>query len=137
MALTAQLKDLKDSKLSGKENKDVNNAKAAGKGSRGKNKGKGRRTSGDNLTEKYAWKLVPPGAGEPKTKKVNDKEYHFCHNHNDGKGAWVLHNPSHCHASKVNSSNAGSSQQSSNALTLAKALQAIQEEDLESSSDEE
>jgi hypothetical protein len=111
MALTAQLKDLKDHKLSGKENNDTSNAKAAGKVSRGKNKGKGRRTPGDNSTDKYAWKLVPPGTGEPKTKKVNDKEYHFCNNHNDGKGAWVLHNPKKCHAaSNGNGSKAESSQ---------------------------
>lgn len=139
MALTAQIKDLKDSKSTGKENRDTSNAKAAGsKSNRGRNKGKVKRTPGDEPTDKYAWKLIPPGSGDPKTKKVNDKEYHFCTNHNDGKGAWVLHNPTNCHASKTNNtSGAGNAQHSSKALTLAKALQAIQEEDLESSSDEE
>ena len=45
----------------------------------------------------------------------------------------TMHNQSCCHAAKGNSSNAGSSQQSSKALTLAKALQTIQYEDLKSS----
>ncbi|KAL7575398.1 hypothetical protein ACA910_007306 [Epithemia clementina (nom. ined.)] len=41
------------------------------------------------------WKLVAPGATEPKTKTKDGKEFHWCKNH-DGNGMWVRHKPDEC-----------------------------------------
>ena len=39
-----------------------------------------------------AWKKVAPAAGEPKTKKIKDKTYHWCIHHM----AWTIHSESEC-----------------------------------------
>ena len=83
--------------------------------------------------EKYAWKLIPPSAGEPKTKDVNKKTYHFCPHHNNGVGAWVIHHPSVC--DRRNEKKAGEPKEK--AMSLTKVLQAIQEEANNVSSDED
>ena len=41
---------------------------------------------------KPAWMLIPPKAGEPTKKKVNEKWYHWCKNHK----AWTRHTPAAC-----------------------------------------
>lgn len=59
------------------------------------------------VTSCYAWRMrflngmAPNGpvgviATKPKTKIVNGKLYHFCMNHNKGRGAWVVHHPTKC-----------------------------------------
>ena len=35
--------------------------------------------------------MIPPGAGQPKQKKVNDRQYYWCTHHRDGKGLWCAH----------------------------------------------
>jgi hypothetical protein len=104
---------------------------------------KGKKAGGDEKkqakqtrNEKYAWKLIPPGAGESKTKEVHKKTYHFCPNHNDGKGAWVIHHPNKCdrrEEKKDKEDRTGKEK----AMSLAKVLQAIQDEAQEGSSSEE
>jgi hypothetical protein len=58
------------------------------------------RWSGSNQTQaldkKYAWKRVPPKAGEPSVKKVHaygkSKTKYWCPYHNQ----WTIHSPSEC-----------------------------------------
>jgi hypothetical protein len=91
-ALTAQIKDIKANHKAGngKENTvngDGNHWVKKKKGTKSK---RGAKSSSDT---KYAWKLIATTAGKPKSKMVIQMEYHFCPNHNEGKGAWVIHNP--------------------------------------------
>ena len=37
------------------------------------------------------WMLEKPGAGEPKLKMVNNREWHWCHKCNNGNGRRVRH----------------------------------------------
>jgi hypothetical protein len=39
-----------------------------------------------------AWKKVPPASGEPTTKKVRTKDFHWCAHHM----AWTVHHPNKC-----------------------------------------
>jgi hypothetical protein len=134
IALKAELQDIKANNKAGKGKENAGNTDGNHVGKKIGNKTK----KSDNANNKYAWKLVPPATGEPKTKVVNEKEYHFCPNHNEEKGAWVLHNPNQCNASKLSGSTSSKQpgKQANKALALSKALQAIQEED-DYSSDEE
>ena len=119
IALTAQVHHLQS------------NQKTKSNAETGSGKQKAGKKSKSN--DKYAWKTIPPSEGEPKTKKVDKKEYHFCMNHNDGKGAWVIHLPKDCNQ------NGSHHQQdtkptSDKALTLSKALQSIIEDSTDSDS---
>jgi hypothetical protein len=42
-----------------------------------------------------AWKKVPPQAGEPLTKQIRNKTFHWCVHHM----AWTVHLPSNCRLS--------------------------------------
>ena len=88
----------------------------------------------DRYAEKYAWKLVPPASGEPKTKEVNKKTYHFCPHHNNGVGAWVIHHPNKCDRREEKKDVPAKAKAS---MSLTKVLQAIQEDADGSSSDED
>jgi len=44
-----------------------------------------------NTCPEDEWKYVGPGTGEPQTKNRNNKQYHWCLFHNEGKGMWTLH----------------------------------------------
>jgi hypothetical protein len=133
IALTAQIKDIKANHQAGKGKENAGN----GDGNQSGKKKKGSKTKrGEPSDNKYAWKLIAPTSGEPKTKMVNEKEYHFCLNHNDGKGAWVIHNPAKCHAAKGYAGTSNQEPSTNKSLALSKALQAIQDEE-DSSSDEE
>jgi hypothetical protein len=132
VALKAEIGELKKAKVNTsateKGKKPNGNAK---KGTDGKT-----RTRSERLATKYAWKLVPPAPGEPTTKDFEKKTYHFCPNHNNGLGAWVIHHPSKCdlrdNPSKKKEKTAGEK-----VMSLTKVLQAIQEEAGEISSDED
>jgi hypothetical protein len=51
----------------------------------------------DAKQKKTKWMFVRPKDGEPKTKKVNDKDYHWCDGKDDAhKPKWVRHHPSDC-----------------------------------------
>jgi hypothetical protein len=84
IALTAAVTSLKSK--SGKE------AKRSSRGSDGKRESA---NSGGRTPRKddgaFAWKGVAPKDGEPKSKVVKGKTYHWCHHH--ANPLWALHNP--------------------------------------------
>jgi hypothetical protein len=41
------------------------------------------------------WKKIPPKAGEPVTKHIRNKDFHWCEHHM----AWTVHRPSDCRLS--------------------------------------
>ena len=123
MALTAQLDAMEKAKVNAAKAKKAETKK----GNESKKKAKT-----DKYAEKYAWKLIPPAAGEPKTKDVNKKTYHFCPQHNNGVGAWVIH-----HSSACDRRDERKGETKEKAMPLTKVLQAIQEEANDASSDEE
>ena len=127
MALTAQVGELQKQKSSSKATSDKPKKKKGGSDS--KKKTFAERYAGD----KYAWKLVPPASGEPKSKEVNKKTYHFCPHHNEGAGLWVLHSPAKCdrREEKTDTPNKDKT------MSLTKVLQAIQAENGDESSDED
>ena len=96
VVLTAKIAEL---------NKQVANTKQPKKGPFKKEKGgiqhpkkkgvKGKK--GKQGDAKFAWKMVPPKEGAPRTKQVEGKTYNFCPNHGD-KGMWVIHQVSECKA---------------------------------------
>ena len=61
-----------------------------------KGKEKGKDTKGEDKKRKadpnWAWKKVAPKDGQSKTKKHNDKIYHWCPHHE----LWCLHKPDEC-----------------------------------------
>ena len=99
VAMQAQIKSLKDTnpkldvKKDGKKRKKKVKKEKEGIGRKDDEK----KSSKDK--KKHAWKLVPPKNNE-KSKKENGKTYHWCTNHNDGKGMWVLHTPAECRLKK-------------------------------------
>ena len=42
-----------------------------------------------------AWKRIPPQSGEPLTKQIKNKDFHWCGHHM----AWTVHQPSDCRLS--------------------------------------
>lgn len=83
-----------------------------------KDRVKSKRTREDD--PKFAWKLVPPKEGDPKTKVVNGKTYHFGCPHN----AWVFHARHECRKTKRDSK-----PEAKGKMELAKAMQTILEND--------
>ena len=123
MALTAQLDAMEKAKVNTSKAKKVETKK----GNVAQKKARI-----DKYAKKYAWKLIPPAAGEPKTKDVNKKTYHFCPHYNNGVGARVIHHPSACDRRDEKKG-----ETKEKAMSLTKVLQAIQEEANDASSDEE
>jgi hypothetical protein len=126
LALTAQIGEMQKAKAS-----STTTADKAKKSSTHKDSKKKART--ERFADKYAWKLVPPANGEPKTKEVNKKTYHFCPHHNDGAGLWVIHHPNKCDRREEKSSTSAKDKP----MSLTKVLQAIQDEADDEASDEE
>jgi hypothetical protein len=56
---------------------------------------KGDGTKKQRQKKDEAWKRVPPQAGEPLTKLIKNKEFHWCVHHM----AWTIHRPSDCRLS--------------------------------------
>jgi hypothetical protein len=83
-----------------------------------KDKGKGGKKKDND--KNYAWKKVPPKEGEPHTKKMRQKTYHWCPNHK----AWTVHSPSECNG-------IAPSTNESKELKLTQALAAFQESESE------
>jgi hypothetical protein len=54
----------------------------------------GGRPSGDSYPTK--WTSVPPKEGEPQSKTIGGKDYHWCVGNNAHKPKWVRHEPSKC-----------------------------------------
>ncbi len=81
--------------------------KQSGKGkAKGKKDGeekKGKAGGKENNEPKPAWKMQPPKDGEPTTKVVDGKTWHWCPNHNE----WTIHPPSECRKGKSDSEKQG------------------------------
>jgi hypothetical protein len=56
---------------------------------------KGEGTKKQYQKKDEAWKKVPPQAGEPLTKQIRNKDFHWCVHHM----AWTVHLPSNCRLS--------------------------------------
>jgi hypothetical protein len=127
MALTAQVGELQKQKGSAKPTSDKPKKKKGGIE-------KTKTTTADHYSgAKYAWKLVPPANGEPKTKEVNKKTYHFCPHHNEGAGLWVIHSPAKCDRREEKKDTPNKDK----TMSLTKVLQAIKAENEDESSDED
>lgn len=51
------------------------------------------KTTGKDFQKKdEKWKKIPPTAGEPRTKKIRGKVFHWCEHHM----AWTMHKPDEC-----------------------------------------
>jgi hypothetical protein len=113
VALVAQVEQLKQG-----------TAKKKKSGEKGGEKQRKQRRDDD---PKYAWKLVKPKHGEPLTKDVNGKTYHWCPKHT----AWVLHDPGACRLE-----GAGKTKQrgEDGELTM---MQAMADSDIETDDEEE
>jgi hypothetical protein len=61
---------------------------------------KNERTRSNNNKNQWAWKKVPPKAGEPKTVKRGTpvKTYHWCPKHEE----WCIHTPEACEKNVAN-----------------------------------
>lgn len=87
--------------------------------------------------EEFAWKKVKPKKGEPTTKTVSKKVYHWCIKHN----LWTIHTAEKCYLthprkpSETESPDISKSDQQ-DALTLSKALKAIAEANGDDDDDE-
>ena len=99
--LKGQLPDWK--KVEGKGNGNTK-GKDAGTGTKTKNK-KNTRDRREQVRDE-AWKKKAPAAGEPTTKRANDKTYNWCIHHM----AWTLHTPSECRlgTTRTNAQNSNS-----------------------------
>jgi hypothetical protein len=73
-----------------------NNKKGKGKGKKDK-KGKDKEKS----NKKPDWMLKEPTGSKPKTKTMNQKEYHWCPNHK----CWTRHKPSECNGHNAQTGN--------------------------------
>ena len=93
VAMQSEIKELKDKKLKLQKQGGKNNSK---KNQRIKKKEK------NSEADKFAWKDKPPKEGAALTRQWGGKTYHWCINHNAGKGKWVLHKPSECNLRQGN-----------------------------------
>ena len=64
---------------------------------------------------------------------MDKKTYHYCMHHNNGAGAWVIHDPNKCDRRD----NQKEKKPTDKVMSLTKVLQAIQEEAGDTSSDED
>lgn len=106
VALSAQVESLK--KFAKKKGHATNTKESDGK--------KGKRRDDD---PKYKWKKVAPKTGEPHTKTVNGKNYHWCKGHL----AWTIHSNEECRM-VPDASSAGEDE-----ITFTQAMQAIAEDE--------
>ncbi len=111
VVLEGQIRSMSKNKKKDKQNKK-------GKGKNNKDTNKPNKEGGKNYSYEpaQAWKWVPPAAGEPKSKKVNDVQYFWCPNHQNKQtktwGMWSRHKLSECKATPPPSSNSSRSQNS-------------------------
>ena len=98
-ALSAQIAALKDKQLK------LSTHKSGQKDKKGKGKetgtGKGKKDKKGNKkgkkgSERWAWLLIPPKDGEPKSKVTDGIEWHWCDNHNK----WQHHTTEECRLGK-------------------------------------
>lgn len=85
LSLTAEIQKLKKKKGTSTSNKNSNKTKTINNQKQDSNIKKAK-------TQKPKWMTEAPKSGESKTKTVDDKEYHWCSNHE----SWTRHKPSEC-----------------------------------------
>lgn len=125
-ALNATVDKLKDENLrlskslkaSQQKGKSEQQAKGKGKSKKKSNKNKKRQN------EDMSWKKKPPKDGEPTTKQVQGKDWHWCLDHM----AWVNHHPSECRLAQERAKNNKSPISKQRRTTLNEAMNAILEE---------
>lgn len=101
VALSAEIKSLKNNKQ-----QTTDKLKKLIKTAQRNNKTNNPRTPTDRPNNsKWAWKKTPPAEGDPQTKQFESKTYHWCINHNQGNGMWVLHDPADCNNADRNTPN--------------------------------
>ena len=133
IALQAQVKKLaQGGKTKSQGSKDFKAKSDNDNNNKKKTKQKGSGPQG--ATGKPDWMLKKPSDGEPKTKMVNGKTYHWCTNHQ----SWTIHSLSECKGKGFTPSSndkgksvAWDGKTKKPNLKVAKALQAIADEDLE------
>lgn len=127
VALTAQLEKLGKTSKSFAQNKDKKSGKPSKDGQQKSTKKNGKKeTSNKDKSSSYpAWKLIPPGAGDPHTKVVNGKTYHWCKYHN----MWTIHKASECTKGQTQSQDTSATQSGTGNLRINRNLQAVIEED--------
>ena len=92
MALTTEIRALK-LKANSSKSKPTGKTKDKSK-DKGSKKGQGDKEGSKSKKKPYPeWKTIPPGSGEPKSKKVNDRQYYWCTHPSHGKGLWCAHKP--------------------------------------------
>jgi hypothetical protein len=93
--------------------------------------------SGNGNKDRYAWKKVKPKTGEPASKMVKGKKYHWCRFHQ----AWTIHAEKECTLGNENNEQSGESNEKvksenskrpKDSLVLAKSYCAVLESDDES-----
>ena len=118
IALQAQVQTLLEK---GKTNKATPKKKAKGK---------------SKTDYRAPWMKVPPNEGEPNTKEVEGKPWHWCPTHE----AWVRHKPDECRGVRFRGNNSSNTPPTANnngpAMRLSNALSAV-EEDKDDDDDDE
>ena len=125
-ALTASFEALKDKNLQLAKSliqkpspqKPFSSKKKSTKGAKEFKKGARKKKLKDE--KDYAWKKIPPKAGESKQKSRDGKVYYWCEEHM----AWCLHKPEECKLRQAREKSDGDSAQTA----LSKALEVILEE---------
>jgi hypothetical protein len=85
-ALLAKLQKIKDANLKlAKSIKDKKSSKGK-KDDKGRSGKSGGFKKGKQAINKYAWKREPPKEGQPKTKEIKGRTYHWCKEHMAGMG---------------------------------------------------
>jgi len=114
LALEAKVKEQSEAmrRYRGNKSKDGNNKNNGKKGKKSEKKGKPK------------WMSKGPKTGDPKTKSVDNKEYHWCHHHSQ----WVRHKPSDCNLQQQGKNKIGKSgdqPKSSKTVRFAQSLSAV------------
>lgn len=121
IALQAQVKKLM---TAGNKNQTSNSKKGAD----GKKKGQGNKGKTRKADEQQAWKREAPKEGDPTTKTVSGKEWHWCPGHK----AWTKHKPSECKGIDYRpgtTKKSGKEDSGKPKLKLARALAAISDDE--------
>lgn len=96
VAMKAELKTLKDSRLQLDPNKKKKGNRKKKQKQKNGDKEKQKEKDDDEGDKKWAWKNVPPKGNQSNSKKFEGKTYYWCIHHNKGNGMWTLHKPEDC-----------------------------------------
>ena len=125
LALTAQFDKIHDENLRlSKALKTDKNPNPKGDNKKKSDKSKPKKKVNKNKKrqqEDMAWKKTPPRDGDPHTKQVNNKTWHWCPDHM----AWGWHDPAECRLAQERTSTNRPQQNQQRRSTLNQAMQAI------------